>query len=142
MRILGALKVNDPQTVGSISKQLDLPPPPGPISYHLQQLPMMRLVEKMHPTDVDKRESWWRAYQPATHIDEDTSETPEERFDEGDLFRRSAALPYEQAYERYLDNMEAVAEEWVEAGTSSDHILRLTASQTRQTGSDINNMIE
>lgn len=44
MRILGTLRVNGEQTVGSISEQLG--EAPGAISYHLGQLARVGLVEK------------------------------------------------------------------------------------------------
>lgn len=45
MRILGTLRVNGEQTVGSISEQLG--EAPGAISYHLGQLARVGLVEKV-----------------------------------------------------------------------------------------------
>ena len=46
MRILGTLRVNGEQTVGSISEQLG--EAPGAISYHLGQLAHAGLVKKGH----------------------------------------------------------------------------------------------
>ena len=45
MRILGTLRVNGEQTVGSISEQLG--EAPGAISYHLGQLAHAGLVKKV-----------------------------------------------------------------------------------------------
>lgn len=53
MRILGTLRVNGEQTVGSISEQLG--EAPGAISYHLGQLARVGLVEKVRSPDGDRR---------------------------------------------------------------------------------------
>lgn len=51
MRILGTLRVNGEQTVGSISEQLG--EAPGAISYHLGQLAHAGLVKKVESPDGD-----------------------------------------------------------------------------------------
>ena len=63
MRILGTLRVNGEQTVGSISEQLG--EAPGAISYHLGQLAHAGLVKKVESPDGDRRKSWWKACQSA-----------------------------------------------------------------------------
>lgn len=54
MRILGTLRVNGEQTVGSISEQLG--EAPGAISYHLGQLAHAGLVKKVESPDGDRTE--------------------------------------------------------------------------------------
>lgn len=66
MRILGTLRVNGEQTVGSISEQLG--EVPGAISYHLGQLARVGLVEKVRSPDGDRRKSWWKACQTAVRL--------------------------------------------------------------------------
>lgn len=66
MRILGTLRVNGEQTVGSISEQLG--EAPGAISYHLGQLARVGLVEKVRSPDGDRRKSWWKACQTAVRL--------------------------------------------------------------------------
>ena len=46
-----------------------------------------------------------------------------------DLFRRSAALSYEMAYERFLDRLPELPREWADSCTSDDHVLNLTAEE-------------
>ena len=67
MRILGTLRVNGEQTVGSISEQLG--EAPGAISYHLGQLAGAGLVEKVKSPDGDRRKSWWKACQSAIRLE-------------------------------------------------------------------------
>ena len=66
MRILGTLRVNGEQTVGSISEQLG--EAPGAISYHLGQLAHAGLVKKVESPDGDRRKSWWKACQSAIRL--------------------------------------------------------------------------
>lgn len=46
-----------------------------------------------------------------------------------DLFRRSAALSYEMAYERFLDRLPELPREWADSCTSDDYVLNLTAEE-------------
>ena len=57
MRILGTLRVNGEQTVGSISEQLG--EAPGAISYHLGQLAHAGLVKKVESPDGDRRKMYF-----------------------------------------------------------------------------------
>ena len=45
------------------------------------------------------------------------------------IFRRSAALSYEMAYERFLDRLPELPREWADSCTSDDHVLNLTAEE-------------
>ncbi len=97
MRILGTLRVNGEQTVGSISEQLG--EAPGAISYHLGQLARVGLVEKVRSPDGDRRKSWWKACQTAVRLGNSEEKNSADKAKAMDLFRRSAALSYEMAYE-------------------------------------------
>ena len=101
MRILGTLRVNGEQTVGSISEQLG--EAPGAISYHLGQLAHAGLVKKVESPDGDRRKSWWKACQSAIRLGNSEEKNGADKAKAMDLFRRSAALSYEMAYERFLD---------------------------------------
>lgn len=127
MRILGTLRVNGEQTVGSIGEQLG--EAPGVISYHLGQLAGAGLVEKVKSPDGDRRKSWWRACQSAIRLGRSGERGEAEEAKAMDLFRRSAALSYEMAYERFLDKLPELPREWVDSCTSDDHVLNLTAEE-------------
>lgn len=77
MRILGTLRVNGEQTVGSISEQLG--EAPGAISYHLGQLARVGLVEKVRSPDGDRRKSWWKACQTAVRLGNSEERTVQTR---------------------------------------------------------------
>lgn len=134
MRILGVLRVKGTQNVGSISSFLG--EAPGAISYHLSQLAKVGLAEKVRNAEQDKRQSWWKASQTATLVESsDRDDATEE--EATDLFRRSAALAYEQTYERYLDALPDLPKEWASAGASSDSVLMLTPDQLKQMNSEL-----
>ncbi|MFC0265653.1 winged helix-turn-helix domain-containing protein [Alloscardovia macacae] len=124
MRILGTLRVDGPQNVGSISQHIH--EAPGVTSYHLSLLEKNQLAHKVPSPDGDSRSSWWEASQ--THTTVHTSDASDESLD---LFRRSAALNHHMAYERYLDHMDEIEPEWKEVLTSDDHVLTLSPEQTR-----------
>ena len=123
MRILGTLRVNGEQTVGSISEQLG--EAPGAISYHLGQLARVGLVEKVRSPDGDRRKSWWKACQTAVRLGNSEEKNSADKAKAMDLFRRSAALSYEMAYERFLDRLPELPREWADSCTSDDHVLNL-----------------
>ena len=127
MRILGTLRVNGEQTVGSIGEQLG--EAPGVISYHLGQLAGAGLVEKVKSPDGDRRKSWWSACQSAIRLGRSGERGEAEEAKAMDLFRRSAALSYEMAYERFLDRLPELPREWADSCTSDDHVLNLTAEE-------------
>lgn len=58
-----------------------------------------------------------------------------------DLFRRSAALSYEMAYERFLDKLPELPREWVDSCTSDDHVLNLTAEEMRLMIEELNEVV-
>ena len=140
MRILGTLRVNGEQTVGSISEQLG--EAPGAISYHLGQLAHAGLVKKVESPDGDRRKSWWKACTkrhsswggPKEKNGTDESKAM-------DLFRRSAALSYEMAYERFLDRLPELPREWADSCTSDDHVLNLTAEETSSMIEELNEVV-
>lgn len=134
MRILGILRVNGPQTVGSISSHLG--EAPGAISYHLSKLAKVGLAEKTQNSEHDRRQSWWKASQNAVFVESSDKENVAEE-EATNLFRRSAALAYEQTYERYLDALPKLPKEWASAGASNDSVLRLTPDQLKQMLSEL-----
>ena len=58
-----------------------------------------------------------------------------------DLFRRSAALSYEMAYERFLDKLPELPQEWADSCTSDDHVLRLTAEEMSSMLEELNEVV-
>lgn len=139
MRILGTLRVNGEQTVGNISEQLG--EASGAISYHLGQLAGAGLVEKVKSPDGDRRKSWWKACQSAIRLEGSGEKNGADNAKAMDMFRRSTALSYEMAYERFLDKLPELPREWADACTSDDHVLRLTAEEMSSMLEELNEVV-
>lgn len=139
MRILGTLRVDGVQTVGSISSRIK--EASGVVSYHLGQLARAGFVERVESPDGDRRKSWWKACQNAIRLDASGVRREGGGAEAMDLFRRSVALSYEMAYERYLDQIPALPRIWVDNCTSDDHVLNLNVSEMKEMIGELNEVI-
>ena len=131
MRLLGALRVGGVQTVGELSAATG--EAPGAVSYHLAQLAKVGLVAKAASPDGDKRKSYWKSCHHATIVQPDSADA-----DVIDAFSRTAALTYQMAYERFLDVLPTLPQEWAQTCGANDRVLRLTAEETRAMVEDLN----
>lgn len=131
MRLLGALRVGGVQTVGELSAATG--EAPGAVSYHLAQLAKVGLVAKAASPDGDKRKSYWKSCHHATNVQPDSADA-----DIIDAFSRTAALTYQMAYERFLDVLPTLPQEWAQTCGANDRVLRLTAEETRAMVEDLN----
>lgn len=131
MRLLGALRVGGVQTVGELSAATG--EAPGAVSYHLAQLAKVGLVAKAASPDGDKRKSYWKSCHHATNVQPDSADA-----DVIDAFSRTAALTYQMAYERFLDVLPTLPQEWAQTCGANDRMLRLTAEETRAMVEDLN----
>ncbi len=131
MRLLGALRVGGVQTVGELSAATG--EAPGAVSYHLAQLAKVGLVAKAASPDGDKRKSYWKSCHHATNVQPDSADA-----DVIDAFSRTAALTYQMAYERFLDVLPTLQQEWAQTCGANDRVLRLTAEETRAMVDDLN----
>ena len=131
MRLLGALRVGGVQTVGELSAATG--EAPGAVSYHLTQLAKVGLVAKAASPDGDKRKSYWKSCHHATNVQPDSADA-----DVIDAFSRTAALTYQMAYERFLDVLPTLPQEWAQTCGANDRVLRLTAEETRAMVEDLN----
>ena len=131
MRLLGALRVGGVQTVWELSAATG--EAPGAVSYHLAQLAKVGLVAKAASPDGDKRKSYWKSCHHATNVQPDSADA-----DVIDAFSRTAALTYQMAYERFLDVLPTLPQEWAQTCGANDRVLRLTAEETRAMVEDLN----
>ncbi|PKU90172.1 ArsR family transcriptional regulator [Bifidobacterium pseudolongum subsp. globosum] len=131
MRLLGALRVGGVQTVGELSAATG--EAPGAVSYHLAQLAKVGLAEKMTSPYRDKRKSYWKSCHQATNVRPGSADA-----DVVDAFSRTAALTYQMAYERFLDVLPALPQEWEQSCGANDRVLWLTAEETRAMVEDLN----
>lgn len=127
MRVLGLLRVKGPMTVGMISDITGMAP--GSVSFHLKKLFDAGMAEKTDSVDGDKRKSWWKAnhrsMRPAPQDDGCISDAEYAYF-------QSVAVTYESLYERYLDSVNNLPQEWREVGLCEDRTFDLTPEETEQ----------
>lgn len=140
MRIVALLRTRGKQTVGMIGQALGQPA--GAVSYHLRKLGQVGLVEKGESGSHDRRESWWQATQPEMRMIGHTSGEDESAFETENQFRHSVALSYQMAYERYLDALPTLPEDWQKTGLADDCVLVLTPDQARELGAQIAGLLE
>lgn len=134
MRLLGALRVGGVQTVGELSSATG--EAPGAVSYHLAQLAKVGLVEKAVTPDGDRRKSHWRACHHVTNVRPDSADA-----DVIDAFSRTAALNYQMAYERFLDVLPTLPQEWADTCGANDRVLQLTPDETRAMVEQLNEVM-
>ena len=127
LRLLGLLREGGPQTAAQLGDVVD--EAPGTVSYHLAKLASIDLIEPAEPQTHDRRERWWKATAPLT------SWNTAELLDDPDKAAASSALQksvgqaYAARFADYVDSLPSLPRAWVEAGTSSDRMLRLTVDE-------------
>lgn len=127
LRVLGELRARGPQNVGMLSDLLD--EAPGSISYHLSTLAKYGLVEEAPELAQSGRERWWRTVHERTVWDPAAlADNPDLRV-AGEMLERTILRRWFEKLDRYLDVQSTYGREWVEAATSSDAILYLTAQE-------------
>lgn len=130
LRILGSLRSDGPQSVGSLAKTLAVAP--GSVSYHVGTLEKHGFVTEAPELARDGRERWWRATAEATAFDPAELSTDPERREAGQAFRRTIVQAYASELQRYLDTEESLEAEWIAAGTQGDAFAWLTPHQLRE----------
>ena len=125
MRVLALLRERGEQTVGQVCDVLGMPA--GSASYHLHRLADAGLVERVGREGADGRQSWWKATHSAMSAAVPTTDSEGEEASEA--YRRTVAITYEQAYERYLDASHDLPAAWREAEAGEDRVLRLTPDE-------------
>ncbi|WP_018142505.1 winged helix-turn-helix domain-containing protein [Alloscardovia criceti] len=134
MRILGTLRLDGAQSVGSISASIG--EAPGSVSYHLSIMEKNNLVHKVDSPNHDARTSWWVAAEQKTIISTNSADT-----NTLDTFKRSASITRHLAYERFLDHFDELSEEWKNAVTSDDCTFTLTAEQTASMAEELRDVL-
>ncbi|MFT8356614.1 MAG: transcriptional regulator [Bifidobacterium aquikefiri] len=128
MRILGLLRTEGEKTVGQISELTGVAP--GSVSFHLRKLSDAGMVCQDVKPQGDARRSWWKAtYQamrPPTRDDADRTS------DADYAYRRAVAVTYESIYERYLDALPDLPQDWHGVGLNEDRIMELTPEETEE----------
>lgn len=127
LRLLGLLRERGPQTAATLSAHID--EAPGTLSYHLNKLAEAGFIEEDERPDADRRERWWRAsHEQTSWEDADIVGDPEKLAAALD-FVRIVGHNYARQYEAYLASTPRLSADWVDASTSGDRVLRLTAAE-------------
>ncbi|MDO5684709.1 MAG: winged helix-turn-helix domain-containing protein [Bifidobacterium sp.] len=136
MRILGLLRMDGPLSVGRVSEQTGMAP--GSVSFHLRKLAEAGMAAKITPEHADARTSWWkatyRAMRPAPS--EDNRLTGAQY-----AYRRAVAVTYESLYERYLDALNDLPDQWRAVGMCEDRSMELTPQEMDQMCHELDELV-
>jgi DNA-binding transcriptional ArsR family regulator len=130
LRILGTLRADGPQSVGSLARTLDVAP--GSVSYHVATLEKHGFVVEAPELARNGRERWWRATAESTAFDPVELSMDPDRREAGQAFRRTIVQAYANELQRYLDTEESLDAEWIAAGVQGDSFAWLTPRQLRE----------
>src|SRR6478735_6913375 len=122
VRILGMLRIDGPATATTLAARLGLNS--GATSYHLRQLAQHGFVAE----DTDRgngRDRWWKAAHQSTTTDTAGPAEPEAR-DTLDAYLQSVVVVMTELLQRSVEELAVLPEEWREATTYSDWVVRLT----------------
>jgi predicted ArsR family transcriptional regulator len=122
VRILGMLRIDGPATATTLAERLGLNS--GATSYHLRQLAQHGFVAE----DTDRgngRDRWWKAAHQSTTTDTAGPAEPEAR-DTLDAYLQSVVVVMTELLQRSVEELAVLPEEWREATTYSDWVVRLT----------------
>ena len=129
-RILEALSLRGPASVGTIAEQCGLAP--GSVSHHLKPLHRAGFVEPAPELAADTRASWWRLAR--TSVSYDATDYPD-----GSRAREVVALAEKANDERHVRAIQAWRSRrtdlplaWQRAGGSTDTAVAATADQVAE----------
>ena len=127
LRMLGLLRLEGPATATTLATRLGLNT--GATSYHLRQLAQHGFVEE----DTERgnaRDRWWRAAHQATQtarVDHPDRATREAQ----DAYAQSIAIVMTEMLQRAVEEQGQLPDEWRDASTFSDWVIRLTPARAR-----------
>ncbi len=122
VRMLGMLRLDGPATATTLADRLGLNT--GATSYHLRQLAQHGFVVE----DTERgnaRDRWWRAAHQTTTTDTAGPAEPESR-DAIDAYLQSVVTVTTERLQRSIEELPLLPEEWRNATTYSDWVVRLT----------------
>lgn len=129
MKIYALLRMEGRKTIGEIADDLGLAV--GSVSYHVSKLSEPGLVVAANAPDEDRRRSYWMAKEGDSHLETPRS-GPEELIQLSDAFRSERDAFQRNLYSRYVECLDCVSPDWIEAEMNSDSILMLTPDQLKQ----------
>jgi DNA-binding transcriptional ArsR family regulator len=127
VRMLGMLRIDGPATATTLATRLGLNT--GATSYHLRQLAQAGFVVD-DPELGNARDRWWKAAHQSTTTDTAGPTDPEAR-DTLDAYLQSVVVVMTELLQRSVEEIPLLPEEWRDATTYSDWVVRLTPSRAR-----------
>jgi predicted ArsR family transcriptional regulator len=122
VRMLGMLRIDGPATATTLAARLGLNT--GATSYHLRQLAQHGFVVE-ETERGNARDRWWRAAHQSTTTDTAGPADPESR-DTLDAYLQSVVVVMTERLQRSVEELSTLPEEWRDATTYSDWVVRLT----------------
>lgn len=127
LQLLMLLRERGPQTAALLGDEVD--EAPGTVSYHLSKLAAAGLIAEADDQGSDGRQRWWRALHDETQWEDAELLGDPERLGASAALQKTIGQIYAQTHAQYVDLVPTLPREWVEAGTSSDRLLKLTAAE-------------
>lgn len=146
-QILGLLRTDGPSTATKIGERLGLSS--AAASYHLRQLAAYGFIEEDEGRGKT-RERWWRTkyqrtwFDPRLVLQQGDSEDPdpEETSVLAQDYLHANADIYVDKIKRWLDRRHTLSDEWQDASTMSDTMLRLTPSEAEQLQLEMKELVD
>ena len=127
LRMLGLLRLEGPATATTLATRLGLNT--GTTSYHLRQLAQHGFVEE----DTERgnaRDRWWRAAHQSTQTAREEHPDPATKQAQ-DAYLQSVAIVMTEQLQRAVEEQGQLPDEWRDASTFSDWVVRLTPARAR-----------
>ncbi|MCW2775136.1 MAG: Transcriptional regulator protein ArsR family [Nocardioides sp.] len=127
VRMLGMLRIDGPATATTLAGRLGLNT--GATSYHLRQLAQAGFVAEDTALG-NARDRWWKAAHQSTTTDTAGPADPEAR-DTLDAYLQSVVVVMTERLQRSVEELPMLPEEWRDATTYSDWVVKLTPRRAR-----------
>ena len=125
VRMLGLLRIDGPATATTLAERLGLNT--GATSYHLRQLAAHGFVVE-DAARGNGRDRWWKAAHRVTVTETARPEDPAAA-ETTAAYLQATAVARTQTLQRSIEELPSLPQEWVEATTYSDWLVRLTPAQ-------------
>jgi predicted ArsR family transcriptional regulator len=127
LRMLGLLRIDGPATATTLAARLGLNT--GATSYHLRQLAQHGFVVD-DASQGNGRDRWWKAAHRSTTTQVGAVEGADAR-ETTEAYLQSVAVVMTELLQRAIEELPLVPEEWGEASTFSDWVVRLTPRRAK-----------
>ncbi|MFG1809715.1 ArsR/SmtB family transcription factor [Streptomyces sp. NPDC049040] len=132
LQVLGILRQRGPSTASRIGEELGINP--GAASYHLRRLAAGGLIEE-EPDRGTGRERWWKSvHRQSIH---DPATAPPEQRGAGRAYVHALALAYADQLGRAAQEIPLLPEDWFDASSYSDFLLRATTQDLARMRAEI-----